>query len=76
MRDFDACATYQFSVFDHRTGRKCDVCGHNLHDTIINFGENLPEVPLRKGFEHSEKADLHLVLGALLPSVNLSLLFA
>jgi hypothetical protein len=50
-------------VHDHATGRKCDICGDELHDTIINFGENLPEVPLRKGWKASEQADLHLVLG-------------
>ena len=30
-------------VHEHKTGRKCDnhLCGGDLKDTIINFGENL-----------------------------------
>ena len=32
-------------VYDHQTGQKCDnpSCRGPLKDTIINFGENLPE---------------------------------
>jgi hypothetical protein len=32
-------------------GRKCDICGSDLYDTIINFGENLPEIPLQRAWE-------------------------
>ncbi len=47
-------------VHDHLTGRRCTApgCSGELQDTIINFGESLPEVPLTKGFENAEKADL------------------
>jgi NAD-dependent SIR2 family protein deacetylase len=45
-------------------GRKCDVCGSELYDTIINFGENLPKIPLQRAWEHTEKSDLMLVLGS------------
>lgn len=53
-------------VNKHATGRICSVpkCGGELQDTIINFGENLPEVPLQRGWDNSEIADLHLVLGS------------
>lgn len=61
MRDF-RCRTAE-KVHDHKTGRKC-VCGGDLFDSIINFGENLPEKDLDDGFEHSKKADLCLVLGS------------
>lgn len=50
-------------VHDHKTGRKC-ACGGDLYDSIINFGENLPEKELNNGFEHSEKADLCLAMGS------------
>lgn len=50
-------------VHDHKTGRKC-ICGGDLYDSIINFGENLPEKELNAGFENSEKADLCLALGS------------
>jgi len=51
------------SVHDHKTTRKC-VCGGALHDSIINFGENLPEKALTDGFAECEKADVCLVLGS------------
>lgn len=57
-------ATYEKSVHDHRTGRKCAQCGGNLHDTIINFGGSLPEEPLKLAQNHAKKADLCLVLGS------------
>lgn len=64
MRDYDATADYQHSVHDHRTGRNCVVCNGDLHDTIINFGENLPAEPLFNATEHSMLSDLMLVLGS------------
>ncbi|RGP73174.1 nad-dependent deacetylase sirtuin-6 [Fusarium longipes] len=64
LRDFRAVATYEKSVHDHRTGRKCVECGGNLHDSIINFGECLPEKPLELARSHAKKADLCLVLGS------------
>ncbi|KAK4450388.1 DHS-like NAD/FAD-binding domain-containing protein [Podospora aff. communis PSN243] len=64
LRDFRAVATYEKTVHDHRTGRKCAVCGGNLYDTIVNFGEYLPEKPLADAREHAAKADLCLVLGS------------
>lgn len=33
-------------------------------NSTIDFGQNLPEEPLEKAREHSEQADLHLVLGS------------
>lgn len=51
MRDYK-CRTAQ-KVHDHKTGRKC-VCGGDLYDSIINFGENLPEKALEDGFQHSK----------------------
>lgn len=49
---------------DHRTGRKCALCGGTLLDSIINFGEPLPEHVINLAFEHANKADLCLVLGS------------
>ncbi|KAF5551240.1 NAD-dependent deacetylase sirtuin-6 [Fusarium mexicanum] len=64
IRDFRAVASYEKSVHDHRTGRKCTACGGNLHDTIINFGEFLPEEPLKLARSHAKKADLCIALGS------------
>ncbi len=61
LRDYDING---YSARDHRTGNKCENCGKELYDNIINFGENLPEKELLNGFDHSEKADLCLVLGS------------
>jgi len=50
----------------HHTGRRCTVkgCKGKLGDTIINFGEDLPQETLRTAQEESEKADLYMVLGS------------
>jgi len=64
LRDFDATASYAFDTHDHRTGRRCLKCGGLLQDTIINFGENLPPVPLQKAYDNSDLSELHLVLGS------------
>ncbi|KAL2129626.1 hypothetical protein VTI74DRAFT_7507 [Chaetomium olivicolor] len=64
IRDFRAMAPYTTSVHDHRTGRKCTLCAGPLQDSIINFGEPLPERALSLAFEHANKADLCLVLGS------------
>ena len=63
-------------VHDHKTGRKC-ICGEELFDSIINFGENLPEDELEKAEIQSTSADLAIVLGTSLrvsPACNLPLM--
>jgi Sir2 family len=62
--DFRAVATYEKTVHDHRTGRKCAVCGGVLHDSIVNFGDFLPAEPLELARQHAKQADLCLVLGS------------
>ncbi|GKT89308.1 transcriptional Sir2 family protein [Colletotrichum tofieldiae] len=64
LRDFRAVATYEKTVHDHRTGRKCAVCAGTLLDTIVNFGEYLPAEPLELARHHAKKADLCLALGS------------
>lgn len=51
---------------EHATGRFCEdtSCGGKLYDSIINFGENLPEKDLDNGFTQSQIADLHICLGS------------
>ncbi|KAK1450296.1 NAD-dependent deacetylase sirtuin-7 [Colletotrichum melonis] len=62
--DFRAVATYEKSIRDHRTGRKCPLCNGTLLDTIINFGEYLPAQPLALARSNARKADLCLALGS------------
>ncbi|KAI1214184.1 NAD-dependent deacetylase sirtuin-7 [Annulohypoxylon truncatum] len=64
LRDFRAVASYEKTVHDHRTGRKCARCEGALLDSIINFGEALPAEPLQLARDHAEKADVCLVLGS------------
>jgi len=74
LRDFKAIAPYTHSVHDHRTGRYCDLCSGDLVDTIINFGEDLPQDALQAGYDNAEQADLCLVLGSSLtvsPACNM-----
>ena len=44
-------------VFDHATSRLCDdpKCRGVLEDSIINFGENLPQEELGKAFSHAKQ---------------------
>lgn len=64
LTDFRAVASYEKSIHDHRTGRKCAVCGGVLYDTIINFGEDLPAKDLKRARSNAQKADLCLALGS------------
>lgn len=54
------------TVHNHMTGRICEIpdCKGKLKDSIINFGENLPEKDLELGFAQSQLADLHVCLGS------------
>jgi len=49
--------------FCHCTRRKC-ACGAVLKDSIIHFGENLPQADLWRATDHAKKADLCIVLGS------------
>jgi mono-ADP-ribosyltransferase sirtuin 6 len=56
---------------DHYTGRHCvvpcentGVCNGRLLEYTIDFGQNLPERPLKLAYKHAMAADLHLVLGS------------
>ena len=53
-------------VFDHTTSRICSdpACKGGLRDSIINFGEALPEEELVSAFREGDKADLCIVLGS------------
>ena len=75
LRDF-RCRNSQNSVHEHKTIRKCDnsSCKGDLYDSIVNFGENLPEREINESFEHAEKADLCLAMGSSLrvtPAANI-----
>ena len=61
MRDFRTRTANE--VLKHNTGRKCESCASELYDTIVNFGEQLPERDIDLGFEHSQFADLHVCFG-------------
>jgi NAD-dependent SIR2 family protein deacetylase len=64
LRDFTCRVMWKSA--SHLTGRKCTKgkCKGLLVDSIINFGQSLPDKPLNDGFENSKKADLCLVLGS------------
>ena len=64
LRDFRTRTSSK--VHDHKTGRMCVApkCTGYLQDSIINFGESLPEEDLDLAFKHAEKADLCIVMGS------------
>ena len=57
---------------DHYTGRHCvnkkensnERCNGRLLESTVDFGQNLPEIPLEKAYQNSKKADLHIALGS------------
>jgi len=49
---------------NHLTGNLCPDCKAPMMDSIINFGENLPEEEMKKASDWSKKADIALVLGS------------
>ncbi|CAF4665049.1 unnamed protein product, partial [Rotaria magnacalcarata] len=62
LRDFRTRTSKK--VHDHATTRKCTKCCAQLYDSIINFGENLPDYELEASFDNAEHADVCLVLGS------------
>lgn len=54
------------SAAEHQTGRPCkaDGCGGDLHDSIINFNDQIPFQMTHQCMAQSEQADLHIVLGS------------
>ena len=63
-------------MFNHETTRRCDdtSCKNVLLDSIINFGEQLPESEIRAAFDHGGRADVCIVLGSSLtvqPAANI-----
>lgn len=64
MRDFRVRTANKAS--EHKTGRKCDnpKCSGDLHDTIINFGENLRPEDIQTGMVQGLAGDLMLCLGS------------
>ncbi|KAG0580063.1 hypothetical protein KC19_4G144400 [Ceratodon purpureus] len=51
---------------DHKTGRFCvaDGCSGELENSVVLFGESLPEKEVNSAWEHTDKADFALVLGS------------
>ena len=43
---------------------RCEACGFQLKSRVVLFGEAMPEAPIRRAFEHAERADVMLVVGS------------
>jgi NAD-dependent SIR2 family protein deacetylase len=73
LRDF--CVLTGLGLL-HYTGQHCDdgSCRGRLVDTVINFGESLPQDTVKASFDHAEKADLCMAMGSSLtvtPAANI-----
>eukprot|EP01105_Mastigella_eilhardi_P002466 TRINITY_DN1307_c0_g1_i2.p1 TRINITY_DN1307_c0_g1~~TRINITY_DN1307_c0_g1_i2.p1 ORF type:complete len:425 (+),score=60.53 TRINITY_DN1307_c0_g1_i2:150-1277(+) len=64
LRDFCCPKKNPICVHLHRTGRRCELCGGDLHDSVINIGENLPRDKFDQAMAHARQSDLLLVLGS------------
>ncbi|ETO09752.1 transcriptional regulator, Sir2 family protein [Reticulomyxa filosa] len=62
LRDFEVYG----SIHSHETGRLCSVqsCKGALKDTIIHFGETLPEKDINSAFANANTADVCLAIGS------------
>jgi NAD-dependent SIR2 family protein deacetylase len=49
---------------DRSAGQTRCECGGELRNSVVNFGESLPERDLMLSFEHSRKSDLFIVVGS------------
>ncbi|KAH3745828.1 silent information regulator family protein [Pelomyxa schiedti] len=63
MRTFDVMRDAPPDGTRHQTSRLCTKCSIPLQDSIVHFGEALPETELANAQTHSKAADLALVLG-------------
>merc|ERR1719150_3652419 len=63
LRSFDV-TKWQKKRFGRRTGRLCNECNGYLRDSVVAFGENLPEQQLNNAIEHSKKSDLVIIIGS------------
>jgi len=52
------------NTVDRSRGETRCECGGELRDSVVNFGESLPEKDLMLSFEHSRKSDLFIVVGS------------
>jgi NAD-dependent SIR2 family protein deacetylase len=52
------------NTVDRSVGQTRCECGGELRDSVVNFGESLPEKDLMLSFEHSRKSDLFMVVGS------------
>ena len=63
------CQTEFYRDFDvgglsfQPTGRKCDVCGEDLLDTLLDWEDALPEADFERAEVECEKSDLVICLG-------------
>lgn len=80
-RDFDVVAQRGVQCSDvrdkHATGRACDHCKSPLLDSIVSFGEALPDAALRLAMRKTDECDLFVVLGSSLlvtPAADLPVL--
>jgi NAD-dependent SIR2 family protein deacetylase len=75
LRKFDVYKTVD-NPKTHITGRKCTSCKGPLLDTIINFGENLPQKELSNSIKETKNADIAMVCGTSMrvqPACNIPL---
>ena len=59
---------------DHQTGRDCETCGAPLLDSIVHFGESLPDDQYNQAEAAARDANLAIVLGTSMkvsPACNL-----
>lgn len=60
------CITCEITFPREQTPKICSCGGARFKSSVINFGDNLPTADFEAAWEHSEKADVYLVIGSTL----------
>eukprot|EP01084_Bolivina_argentea_P162118 282153_1 len=63
LRSFDV-TKWQKKRFGRRTGRLCNECNGYLRDSVVAFGENLPQKELNNATKYSKISDLVIIIGS------------
>jgi mono-ADP-ribosyltransferase sirtuin 6 len=79
----ERCKTEHFREYDvggmsfQKTGRSCEICQGDLHDTLLDWDDPLPQFDLERAERHCQNADLVITLGTSLrihPAADLPLM--
>ena len=58
------CRNCEFVMDNFDDLKACPLCGGTLAPSVVYFGQSLPQKDLEEAYDHSQKADLFIVVGS------------